>query len=176
MNQRIRLTKMMLKNSLIEIMKTKSIHKITIKEICEHASINRSTFYNHYNTEFDLLKDIEDECLATIESVIKGYDVDKIIIKLLEYVLENMETFKIFLDNSPGNHFYERLISMCLSLMSYDEKIINKDHIDDSYLHNFIVYGALSSIKIWIRKEKRETPKEMNHILMSLFGNYLQRT
>ena len=44
-NQRVRLTKRLLQDSLIELMKTKTIYKISIKEICELAEVNRSTFY-----------------------------------------------------------------------------------------------------------------------------------
>ena len=44
-NQRIRLSKTMLKNALIRLLANKSIDKITVYELCAEAQINRTTFY-----------------------------------------------------------------------------------------------------------------------------------
>ena len=41
-------TKALIQNALIELLKEKSIHCITITDICAKAQINRSTFYSHY--------------------------------------------------------------------------------------------------------------------------------
>ena len=41
---RVRYTKMMVKSSLLELMQTKPVAKITVTEICEKAGINRATF------------------------------------------------------------------------------------------------------------------------------------
>ena len=56
-SRRITMTKALLKESLLELLKEKPLPKITIKEICENADINRSTFYLHYENTSDLLKE-----------------------------------------------------------------------------------------------------------------------
>ena len=58
-NQRVRLSKQMLRSSLIEILGEKSIHKVSIREICDRAQINRTTFYKYYGSQYDLLLDME---------------------------------------------------------------------------------------------------------------------
>lgn len=45
---RVRYTVHMIQNVFLELLKEKPVAKITVKEICEHAEINRSTFYKHY--------------------------------------------------------------------------------------------------------------------------------
>ena len=45
---RVRYTVHMIQNIFLELLKEKPIAKITVKEICERAEINRSTFYKHY--------------------------------------------------------------------------------------------------------------------------------
>ena len=174
-NQRVRITKLLLKKSLIELMKQKSIYKISIKEICELADLNRSTFYKYYNTEFDLLKDIENEYLTTIDDYISQISHHLTIRKLLEYVIDNIEVFRLFLDDIPGINFYERLIELCLKIMTYDQMVVvkaEKDNIND-YVFRFIIFGALSVVKSWIEKEDREAPAEMNEILMSILGKFM---
>ncbi|MCD8316718.1 MAG: TetR/AcrR family transcriptional regulator, partial [Eggerthellaceae bacterium] len=62
-NQRIRLSKAMLKQSLLELLKEKPLSRISVLEICENAQINRTTFYKYYGSQSDLLKDIENDFL-----------------------------------------------------------------------------------------------------------------
>ncbi|MEI3131006.1 MAG: TetR family transcriptional regulator [Oscillospiraceae bacterium] len=58
---RVKYTKMVLKKALLELMQHKPVNKITVKEICERAELNRATFYAHYSDCFDLLESIEEE-------------------------------------------------------------------------------------------------------------------
>ena len=65
-DRRTRYTQMVLKKSLIEWMEQKPLAKITIKELCERADINRCTFYAHYRDQYDLLQQIEDEIILSL--------------------------------------------------------------------------------------------------------------
>ena len=58
---RIKFTKAMLKNAILDLLSKKNIEDITVKELCEKAEINRSTFYLHYDSPQQLLDQIEDE-------------------------------------------------------------------------------------------------------------------
>ena len=58
-NRRTIITKKILKDSLLELMQTKPISKITIKEICDLSNMSRSTFYLHYQDQSALLEDTE---------------------------------------------------------------------------------------------------------------------
>ena len=42
-------------DALVELLQEKSLEFITVKEICQRAGVNRSTFYLHYETIGDLL-------------------------------------------------------------------------------------------------------------------------
>lgn len=44
--------------SLSRLMQTKPVQNITVREITEHADINRSTFYLHYQDVYDLVTQI----------------------------------------------------------------------------------------------------------------------
>lgn len=68
-NQRIALTKRLLKENLLQLMSGKSIQKITVRELCEAAEINRSTFYNHYGCPADVLLEIENGVVADLEEL-----------------------------------------------------------------------------------------------------------
>ena len=50
-------TAVKMNEALIECLEKKDFEYITVKEICEKAGVNRSTFYLHYETITDLLKE-----------------------------------------------------------------------------------------------------------------------
>ena len=56
--------------AFLELLEEKDFAYITVKEICEKAGVNRSTFYLHYETVNDLLAEsaryIIDKLIANI--------------------------------------------------------------------------------------------------------------
>ena len=65
-NQRVAVTKRLLKESLIEILSKKTIRKVTVTELCLRAGINRSTFYAHYRIPSDILTEIKKDFSAAL--------------------------------------------------------------------------------------------------------------
>ena len=53
MDLRIEKTERGIKNAFIELRSKKPLEKITVKELCESARINKSTFYAHYKDIYD---------------------------------------------------------------------------------------------------------------------------
>ena len=100
-NRRIQMTKKLLKESVFELMEQKPLNKITIKEICENADVNRTTFYKYYGDQYMLVKDAEDELLKKTSEFLKSLSSDEEKTKLLEefltYVRNNGDTFRILL-------------------------------------------------------------------------------
>ena len=45
---RVRFTRKIIQETFLDLLKDKPISKITVKEICDKAKINRGTFYKHY--------------------------------------------------------------------------------------------------------------------------------
>ena len=67
-DRRVKYTLLALRSSLLELMRKKDISRITVKELCERADVNRGTFYAHYASPVDLLEQIERELLEEVLS------------------------------------------------------------------------------------------------------------
>ena len=80
---RIEKTKKNIINAFIEMRSKKDIEKITVKELCEKAQINKSTFYSHYHDIYDLSEQLETE---VVDSIIERMHHP-------EYVIEKPELF-----------------------------------------------------------------------------------
>lgn len=63
---RVRYTRMRIREAFLNCLETKPVSKITVKEICDMAEINRATFYKHYADPFELLQKLEEEALAEL--------------------------------------------------------------------------------------------------------------
>lgn len=53
---RILKTQERLQNALLELLRTKELKAITVKEICDNAGISRNAFYQHYSYKEDLFE------------------------------------------------------------------------------------------------------------------------
>lgn len=53
--------------SFLDTLREAEYRKITVKDICNVAGYNRSTFYQYYTDVYDLLHKVEDQFLADIE-------------------------------------------------------------------------------------------------------------
>lgn len=168
-NQRIRLTKRLLKESFVELLQQKDIHKISIRELCENAGINHCTFYKYYGSQYDLLKEMEDDILNKLEQTIAEVsDKDPIMI-LLEYLEENINMAKLLINNNIDPMFPEKLFSLPIVQEKF-AKMLSKNYGENyfNYITSSIFYGAFRICQIWLNKEEREPPKEMAQLLLKV--------
>ena len=174
-NQRVRITKKLLADSLIHLLGEKNIHKISVREICDDAGINRTTFYKHYKDQYDLLGEIENNVLILINQnlSINSPESDDLL-KLLVFIEENINLFKILLSNRIGSNFLEKLLSFTtIQQLIYAQ--ISSEHNEQelSYISDFIIYGGKSIIERWIYQENRESPAEIKKLIDVLMGRLL---
>lgn len=175
--RRVRMTKMLLKSSLIEIMKTKSIHTISIKEICEGADVNRSTFYRHYDTQYDLYDDIIEDIAEDLADIYNSYTPDiperttiVFLTKILQYIEENRETFLVILSDNGK-------ISLGEAFNRFTSRFIEIDSVSEAglYVTQFIAAGLTSTLWTWLNKENRRSPRELALLLYSIVMNGMGR-
>ena len=54
-DKRVIKTEKLICDTLMRLLETKTISKITVKEICDEAIISKSTFYDHYIDKYDVI-------------------------------------------------------------------------------------------------------------------------
>ena len=99
-NQRVIITKKLLKESLLNILRKKNISEVTVTELCKASGINRATFYRHYDVPGDVLLDIEKELSGNIvfETVPQTVDdFENYILMVCEYIYTNKDFITVSL-------------------------------------------------------------------------------
>jgi AcrR family transcriptional regulator len=112
-DRRILYTKMVLRESLLELMREKPIGKITPTELCRRADINRNTFYAHYDSPESLLSSIEDELYAEINRSLTDSPADGnvflMLTKMLEAIRKNGDLCKVLFSERGDVDFLRRI-------------------------------------------------------------------
>lgn len=175
-NRKIRYTRMVLKDSLLEIMKEKPISKITVKEICEKADINRATFYSHYSDPYDLLHKIESETLEWAEKMVTillaqtdEREMIKIIENILEYIVDNKKHIQILMSEQGDINFQKQLLSMIYNRCGISPAIENNTgSSSDEYYFVFVVNGSVGLIQYWLKSGLNRSAREMAEIIYNM--------
>ncbi len=114
MDLRIEKTERGIKNAFIELRSRKPLEKITVKELCESARINKSTFYAHYKDIYDLSDAMEEEVVQSIANSIQHpeylleHSAEFARELLMAYVSQNSLTAILF-SGSQANHFADSI-------------------------------------------------------------------
>jgi AcrR family transcriptional regulator len=178
-DRRVKYTKMLLKNSLVELMRKNSISKISVKMLCESADINRSTFYAHYTDQYDLLKQLEQEVIIELKKHITKVAFSKqtaqtlqSMNQILDYISKNADIFKILLSENGNSTFHKEIMILAQEKIISD--ILNNPDIDErtsEYLQCFAVTGALSIVQKWLKDGMVESIEKMSELASKLLYN-----
>ncbi len=68
---RTRYTRQVITDAFLQLLRQKPVERITVKEVCALAQINRSTFYRQYKDCFDLMEQLEQRGLDLLDDMLK---------------------------------------------------------------------------------------------------------
>jgi AcrR family transcriptional regulator len=170
-------TRMVLRNSLAELMREKPVTKITIKELCEKADINRTTFYTHYQDQYELLRQVEDETLAYVEDMLKQYndkyskrEVTQMLEELFQYISNNSNSIQVLLSENGDTNFQKKVFHYFIhneQVMKYfPDKTLNTE--TKEYFSVFAVNGAIGLMQHWLKNDMRLPVRELAKLLVKM--------
>lgn len=174
-NQRVMLTKQLLQNAFLRLLKSKSIHTISIRELCLEAGINRTTFYNHYGSQYDLLADISQRFLDSIAGKLDSGDVDnhesaqQRVTLVLAYLQENLELSRLLMNNNVDPTFAERIFSLPKIIDMLNIALSDcADSRERDAIISFAVHGSYRLLLEWINQENRLPPAQQTELILGL--------
>lgn len=173
-DRRSRKTEAAIEKAFFELTAKKDINKITVKEITDLADTNRGTFYLHYIDILDLQDKIEDKiieelcCSAKVDfiSAIKDHQVLQIT-NILEYIHENVEVFKAFLNSNRSMQFMDKLTVAVEERFLPDISLKMKEHDQEfcRLVSTFFVNGTAALIKDWLTRENKTSPAVLGTVI-----------
>lgn len=175
-NQRIRISKTMLKEALIQLLEEKQISKISIYELCDRAKVNRTTFYKYYGSQYDLLEDIENDIFSELERLLPIEDEETDGLELaLRYMLRERRKCMVFINSTPDKQFAEKLFSRpVVGAMLENQLPRNLSKAEKKYIRSFFCHGAYAIIVQWLNDEHPESIEEVAKLIYSLASSFFR--
>ena len=173
-NRKIRYTKMVIRESLMELMKTKSILSVSVKDICDLADISRSTFYDHYKDQYDLLQQTQDETLAYFEDILNKYqdkqtkkDTYQMVEEMFTYIANNGSTIQVLLSENGDIGFQKKLLYHFVMHNQITKYFSEKqDDTTQPYYSVFLIHGAIGLIQHWLKDNMAMPVPQLAKMLM----------
>jgi AcrR family transcriptional regulator len=174
-------TACLMDNALLELLQKKDYGYITVKEICEKAGVNRSTFYLHYETTDDLLKEsltfifskFKDKYAADLEQQLRGKSLEKLnlvtpeyIIPYLEFLSENKKLFMVAVNTPEAfgvkkqfDEIYSKIFNPILDSFGIEQN-------ERKYILAYHMSGMHAIIIEWIRGGCKEPFQYIANLFM----------
>ncbi|MCD7840107.1 MAG: TetR/AcrR family transcriptional regulator [Erysipelotrichaceae bacterium] len=172
--QRINNTKNKIYDAFIKLAKTKSIHTISISELCQLAHINRSTFYHYYGSQYDVLNELSNQFISTIEKQLLESDfhdqqsVQNKVALCFEYAKNNSELALLLMKNNTDIDFASHLFSIPLIESLLHEKTSNLSNEEKKASLSFITHGAYHLLLEWLETSNELSAQEEAKLILKL--------
>lgn len=181
---RVRRTKKLLRHGIAELGKTKTVHKITVKELTDLIEINRGTFYLHYKDVYDLVDSIEDELCEEFDLKVLGITPEDILFRpvdvlesFFEYFRVNKDIFTVLSGENGDAKFVYRFGEMTsVKLLALFNGIFPNMSMEKyDFAYNFGRFGLVGILHCWATEyphlsSKQVAEKALTLILSGLWG------
>ena len=148
---RVRYTERVIKESFLSLLREKPVNKITVKEVCESAELNRATFYAHYSDCFALLESIEQELLDAFGRslrLIDGFDVSALIAAIYSMVEQHEEACRILIFNGASPSLPGKMIDLAResSIEAWKKQLHHASDADLEMLYIHLSNGLMNVV------------------------------
>lgn len=176
-------TALCMDEALIALLEVKDLEYITVKEICEKAGVNRSTFYLHYETIADLVKEAMENVNQRFLAYFKQNEDDfareinsrkledlvfitqDYLRPYLQFISENKKVYRASFRNPnemQADTRYKNLKKYVL------EPILKKFSVPEMRWEYYIAYyieGTMAIIKEWLNRDCQDSVETIAAII-----------
>lgn len=183
-DSRVRRTKKLIRQGLVELAKTKSINKITVKELTDLVEINRGTFYLHYKDVFELVDSIEEELYHEFDQKLESIHSKHILTNpvdvcevICDYFYEHKDLFGMLTGENGDAKFVLR-VGELLNKRVYElfkDIFPNMDKAKYDLAYTYGKFGLVGLIYCWTAEYPQKSSREIaetwfNLTILGLWG------
>lgn len=174
-DRRVRRTRALLLQGLIQLMGTKDVKDISVKELSDLVDINRGTFYLHYSDIYDMLAQVEDELFREFHDILdRTLNPDSEILssettirEIFSFLERHRELAKVMMGPHGDLAFVNRLKNLVKDRI-YNIVVSKQVYNSYPYIESFIVSGCIGVIEAWLNQSDPPSPEEMAAICSNM--------
>jgi len=177
-DKRVIRTRAQVTQALIELSCAQGYDSVTVQEIADRAGINYRTFYRHYESKDDLLRDVLRTTMAGLQQTmppptaveLNNPDFEAIARRngqtLYKYVAENSDIFRLLLQSG-----LVALVPIQKFAQAETEKFFADLPLGDipyELVANHMITSNFSFIQWWLDNDMSHTPEQMGEFSAQL--------
>lgn len=174
------LTRKAIAASLVKLLGTYPLDKITVKDIVIDCGINRNTFYYHYKDIYDLLEDIFEAETRKFASSTEHYgNLASGISAAAEFALNNRKAvYHVYRSADRGqlelylNRVMQKLMSDYIKTLAEGKNVSESDIFCISAFYRHAIIGLFFE---WLDRDMKDDPMESIRRIGELFDGSAMR-
>lgn len=174
---RVRYTKMRIKEAFFACLAEKPVSKITVKELCDMAEINRATFYKHYMDPFDLLEQIEVESLEQLKADIETSRSSKegVLLTILRNVNDTSTPYALLASPNGDPGFAARLSELFYREFQprFAQGLPGRTEEEQNAAYLFVAGGCGHLLSRWVKSGMRTPAEDVAETLRAITGAFI---
>lgn len=165
-----------------KLLSSKSYTRITVQEIIDEANIGRSTFYSHFETKDDLLKEMCTDLFnhifsdsldteGTHDFSIPDGNPNSMITHILYHLRDSKKNIVGILTSESGElflRFFKQYLNELITqhlLIGVKRKNAN---VPDDFLVNHISGSFVEMVQWWLKNNMKQSPEELAECFLSV--------
>ena len=166
------ITKKAIAGSLKELMKKRSLGKITVSDIVKNCGLNRQTFYYHFKDKYDLVDWIfNKDIVSTLSGVFDGVKWSDALLNALNVMRREKAFYVEAVSLSERSAFSENLFGVVRDMLlqivdqvpepsggGNSRKLAPEDRL---FIAEFYAHGLVGMVVEWVKTGMKEPPEEI---------------
>ncbi|MBJ6364316.1 TetR/AcrR family transcriptional regulator [Paenibacillus sp. GCM10012307] len=158
--------------AMLEILKEKPYHQITVTEICQRADLVRKTFYRHFTCKESVLIAIMDWMYEEFNEDVQAHQLESCEIPLAYFTY--WEKHKFFLKMAVENQMFSLINDQYIRYLQamepwFGEQVIVNE-LEKEYMRIMVAGGLWNMLRKWVVRGCMETPEEMARMAITFFN------
>ena len=172
MDRRQRKTREAIFTALIDLLSKKDFGRITVGEIIQQADVGRATFYAHFETKDDLLKELCEELFCHIfdsmgeehthRHIFDCEAPDSVFLHLFQHLQRNDNNILQLL-SCQNNELFLQYFKSNLNLLIENQLPLfaarKSERLPDSFWVNHIASTFVETVRWWIENGMEQSPE-----------------
>lgn len=166
-DKRIIKTERAVKTALINALSEKDINRISVSELAERASINRSTFYLHYSDVYSVIEDIENDIAKRAGAYVDKFNVNNVygslyvlLTNITNELCKNAAVKKFILFSDKSGQLIAKIKDILVERAMRAYAATGKEREAFAYEAAYAVGGAVDAYVKWIRSDDKRVKLE----------------
>ncbi len=170
---RTRYTRQVITDAFLQLLRQKPVERITVKEVCALAQINRSTFYRQYKDCFDLMEQLEQRGLELLEELLQATQAQgtaATMTSLLCALRDNDSLLGIMARQNQDERFLYAMVGRCFRYMNtrQENMAIAANETQQNMRNVFLAAGVGGIIQYWLRSGMQTEPGQVAAVITAL--------